>query len=63
MADRRRAEKERQLVAGARRGRAAAEAAEGRFRALVDCAPDAIVIVSGEGRINLVNRQAIAMFG
>jgi PAS domain S-box-containing protein len=39
------------------------EAAETRFRGLVESAPDAIVMIKGDGRIALVNRQTEAMFG
>jgi PAS domain S-box-containing protein len=34
-----------------------------QFRALLDTAPDAMVIVGNDGRIRLVNRQLEAMFG
>ena len=34
-----------------------------QFRALLDTAPDAMVIVGGDGDIQLVNRQLEAMFG
>jgi PAS domain S-box-containing protein len=37
--------------------------AEERFRSLLEAAPDAMIISSGEGHINLVNSQAEAMFG
>lgn len=33
------------------------------FRSLVETAPDAIMLVSGHGRIELVNQQAESMFG
>jgi hypothetical protein len=37
--------------------------AEERFRSLLEAAPVAMIISSGEGRINLVNSQAEMMFG
>src|SRR5690349_15115384 len=40
-----------------------AEAAEARFRALVDFAPDAIVTVDRRGRITLANTQTETLFG
>jgi PAS domain S-box-containing protein len=38
-------------------------ASDAKFRVLLDAAPDGIVIVDGEGRIVLTNRQAQALFG
>src|SRR5277367_2287947 len=36
---------------------------DGRFRALLEAAPDAMVIVGGDGRIIFVNAQTEKMFG
>jgi protein-histidine pros-kinase len=36
---------------------------EGRFRSLVEAAPDAMVILDAEGRIELVNKQTERIFG
>jgi len=47
----------------AQRARRDAELVRGRFQAVLDRAPDAIVIVNGTGRIVLFNAQAQAMFG
>ena len=37
--------------------------AESRFRAVVQSAPNAMILVSGDGRIQLVNHQATELFG
>jgi PAS domain S-box-containing protein len=51
------------LVSAAIRDVSERKAAEARFRGLVDAAPDAMVIVDADGRIELVNAQAETMFG
>ena len=46
-----------------RRGRSGRRETEGRFRAIVELAPDATVVADRDGRITLVNRQTEALFG
>jgi len=52
-----------QLVSAAIRDVSERKAAEAKFRGLVDAAPDAMVIVDPDGRIELVNSQTEVMFG
>lgn len=50
-------------MTGRKRAEEALRASEGRFRALLDSAPDAAVIVDGAGDILLVNEQTERVFG
>jgi PAS domain S-box-containing protein len=52
-----------QLFVQEHAARARAEAAETKFRELLESAPDGIVIADSEGRIALLNTQAGKMFG
>ena len=59
----RRAERERAALAAAAVAQAAAEAAELRFRSLLEATPDAMVIADRVGRIALLNGEAERLFG
>ena len=60
---RKQAEEERAERIREHAARAAAEAAQARFQRLIEAAPDAIVIASQSGRIEIVNGQTERLFG
>jgi PAS domain S-box-containing protein len=53
----------KQLEADLRRAERASAAAEARFRAVIEQAPDALISIDANGRIELVNRQTELLFG
>jgi len=54
---------EKELVASAIRDVTTRRRAEHKFRALLEAAPDAMIIAGADGRIVVVNAQAVKLFG